>query len=133
MKTNFDLLNDYWNTCRNLRKKGEEVIKAYGKELDVIEIGRQRIMEEYGYKDVSEVDDEQLQDWKVNVAYTCVYVGKHGYVYTPYILGVRYNESGGYVEVYLETDEGDISHWYPVSYVTYENNAVYETILEFIK
>jgi hypothetical protein len=133
MKTNYDYVNEYLKAYQKLRNKAEKVIKAYGKELDVMEIGKQRLMEEYGYKDESEVDDEELQDWKVNNVNTCVFVGKHGYVYTPYILGVRYNKERNNIEAYLETDEGDVSEWLSVSYVSYEPDAVYMTILDFIK
>lgn len=132
MKKNVEFVNDYLKAFHAMREQAEEVIKNYGKELDVIEILKQRIMEEYGYKSEDEIHEDVLEDCIINNAYYCIFEDKHGSLYNSCIHKIRYDAEKDEIEVYLKSDEGCIDDWYPRWCICSDMDAVYQTILEFI-
>ena len=138
MKTNYDYVQDYLDVYRTMREKAIEVIKNYGKELDVEQILKKRIMKENGLDKIPEFGtpewDAISSDYD-NLIYSEVYYGgfvtRHDYIYSVQILKVRYKD--GNVEVYLHSDDGYIDDWYDSSEVSFDADSVYMTILTFIK
>ena len=108
-----------------------EKIKEYGKTLEVYEVCKQRIMKREGYKSVDEITDDEMDDMRWCDTYSCAFEGKHGYIYCCHIVMVRYNENMNDVDVYLESDEGDVAEWLPASYIGFDTYAIYMTILDF--
>lgn len=131
MKT--DYVKNYIAAYKEMKDAAIEAIKNYGKTLDVYEICKQQFMEQTGCKDESEIYEDELYDFLCENTYSCVMEGKHENIYIVNIVKVRYNKQREMIDVYLETDDGDVSEWLPISWVTFEQDAVYQTILEFAK
>ena len=122
---------NYYDAYKAMKEAAIEKMKNYGKTLEVIEVCKQRLMNNKGYANVDEITEDELENIRYNEAFSCFFTGKHGVIYGPQILMVRYNDETKDVDVYLETDEGDIDGWYPVSWVNNPETA-YLTVLEFI-
>lgn len=136
MKTNHECVQKYRYAYDEMRKQAIEVMKNYGKVLNVYEVLKARILKEQGLDKMPEVGTEEYdafcEDYDEQ-KYSCVFEGKHEQVYIANIAMVRYNEEIKDVDVYLESDDGYISQWMPMLYIGYEQEAVYMTILDFIE
>ena len=133
MKRNLEILNDYYNARNSMRERARKVIKKYGKELDVIEIIKKRLIkdgvidERDEPEDYSETLEESLQD----EGFYSQFEDKHGGWHSVLVLKVRYNKTSNHVEAYVKEDGGDIEGWFD-DYLLYDT-GVYETILTFIE
>ena len=127
-----DYVKAYLAEYKEMKDSAIKKLKEYGKTLDVDAVCEKRIMEREGYKSVDEIYEEELDDYKWSNTYTCAFEDKHGFIYSCRIAMVRYNENTKDVDVYLESEEGDISEWFDVYRVAYEVGAVYMTIHDFI-
>lgn len=123
----------YLAAYKEMKKAAVEKMKNYGKTLEVVEECKKMLMEKQGYMSASEIDEDELRDFKDANIYSCVVIDKHGGTHVCEIIMLRYNEEHDDLDVYLESEYGDISEWLPVSYVDYEVDAIYMTILDFIE
>lgn len=126
-------VENYFAAYKEMKDAAIEAIKNYGKTLDVYEICKQLFMEKMGYEDESEIYEDEFYDFICENTYSCVMEGKHGNIYIVNIVKVRYNKQREMIDVYLETDDRDVSEWLPISWVTFEKDAIYQTILEFME
>lgn len=126
-----DFVQDYLGAYRRMKDAAIEKIKNYGDTLEVYEVCKQRLMKRMGYKSASEITEDELDDFKWSNTYCCAFEGKHGFIYCCHIVMVRYNENMKDVDVYLESDEGDVAEWLPASYIGFDTDAIYMTILDF--
>ena len=127
-----DYVQNYLNAYREMKSSAIEKIKNYGKTLEVYEIRKKRLMEQFGYKSKDEIPQEELDDCICNTSYSCVYEGKHGMLYPCQIVMVRYNSVYNDVDVYLESDDGYIAEWFTICYVGWDFDGAYMTIHDFI-
>lgn len=126
-----DFVQDYLGAYRRMKEAAIEKMKNYGKTLEVYEVCKQRVMERT--KDFDPVDDlDAVEDEIATTTYSCAFEGKHGYIYCCHIVKIRYNENTEDIEVYLESDEGDIAEWFNAAYIGFDNDAIYMTIHDFI-
>lgn len=125
-------LQDYLDAYRKMKDAAIEKMKNYGKELDVYEVCKKRLMERQGYENESEICDDELDDIRWADTYCCTLEGRHGTIYCCIIAKVRYNKKTEDVDVYLDSDEGYFAEWHPASDVGFETDAIYMTILDFI-
>lgn len=112
---------------RQMRDKAIEAMKMYGRELDFVKIGKKLLEEKH-----SEVYEEDIEDWKSEYLYSCIFEGKHEMLYNCLITKVRYNEVHKGLEVYLEDDTGYINDWFSMSWITFGDESVYMSILYFL-
>lgn len=124
---------NYLTAYQEMEEAAVEKMKNYGKTLEVVEECKKMLMEEQGYKSASEIPDDELEDYQNMYIYHCVIRDKHGMPHDCKIIMLRYNEKRKDLDVYLESEYGVISEWLPVSYVDYEVDAIYMTILDFIE
>ena len=131
MKTNMDFIDEYRKAYSAMDERAEEVMKAYGKELDLLAIGRAKVIKEQHLTDEEEIE-EALEDWRAENLFYCVYEDRHNNLYTCTINGVRWNKERGCIEAHVVEDNGGyIDDWMPASYV-YDQDAVYMSILTYI-
>ena len=123
----------YLTAYQEMAEAAVEKMKNYGKTLEVVEECKKMLMEEQGYKSASEISDDELEDYQNMYIYHCVIRDKHGMLHDCKIIMLRYDEKRKDLDVYLESEYGVISEWFPVSYVDYEVDAIYRTILDFIE
>ena len=132
MKRN-DYVENYFDAYREMKEAAIEKMKNYGKTLDVYEVCKQLLMEREGYKSADEIPEDEFEDFKCTNIYSCYFEGKHEQIYCAQIVKVRYNTETLGIEVYLETDDGYISAWYPIYWISGEVDAVWMTIFDFAK
>ena len=120
-----DFVRRYIDAYRQMVEEATKAMKEYDKELDIVEIGK-KILE----KNLSEVYEEDIDDWKSENLNSCIIEGRHEILYACSIVKVRYNTEKECIEVYLEDGEGCIHDWYTTSWITYGEEGVYMTILE---
>ena len=126
-----DYVEKYLNARKEMREAAIEKIKNYGKTLEVYEVCKQRVMERT--EDFNPVDDaDQIDEEIASTTYCCAFEGRHGMIYACNIVMVRYNEKYDDVDVYLESDEGDIAEWFSIAEITFEHESAYMTVLDFI-
>lgn len=125
-------VQDYLDAYRKMKVAAIEKMKNYGKELDVYEVSKKRLMERQGYENESEISEDELDDIKWADTYCCAFEGKHGTIYCCIIAKVRYNKETEDVDVYLDSDDFYFPEWFPVSCIGFDTDAVYMTILDFI-
>lgn len=133
MTNQIDHVRFYLDAYKSMKQAAIEAIKNYGKELDIREACKLMYMKQQHYKTDDEIPEDELLDFIQFNTYSCVFCGKHEDLYPVNIMKVRYDESSKDIEVYLESDEGYIADWYPVSWISYEEAAVYMSILDFLK
>lgn len=133
MTNQIDHVRFYLDAYKSMKQAAIEAIKNYGKELDIREACKLMYMKQQHYKTEDEIPEDELLDFIQFNTYSCVFCGKHEDLYPVNIMKVRYNESSKDIEAYLESDEGYIADWYPVSWISYEEAAVYMSILDFLK
>lgn len=124
-------VQDYLSAYKEMKDAAIEKMKNYGKVLEVYKACEQKLMERKGYKSVKEIDEDEFDDFKWSNTYSCAFEGKHGHIYCCHIVMIRYNENTEDVEVYLESDEGDIAEWFNAAYIGFDNDAIYMTIHDF--
>lgn len=122
-----DYIKAYNEAYTELEEYAEKLLIKYGKEIDVKQIGKQRLMQ-----NKIEEEDEDLYDWMSCNSYTCIIETKNGRPYECTIAKVRYNEEKEDIEVYLEDDYGVFCDWYPIYWITFGREYVYMTIIDFI-
>ena len=122
-----DYIKAYNEAYTELKEYAEKLLIKYGNEIDVRQVGKQRLMEEQG-----KVEDEDLNDWMSCNAYTCIVETKNGNPYECTIEYVRYNSEKEYIEVFLEDDYGVFCDWYPIYWITFGKEYVFMTIIDFI-
>lgn len=131
MKTNIDFIDEYREAYSAMDERAEEVMKAYGKELDLLAIGRAKVIKEQHLTDEEEIE-EALDDWRAENLFYCVYEDRHNNLYSCTINGVRWNKERGCIEAHVVEDNGGyIDEWMPASHV-YDQDAVYMSILTYI-
>jgi hypothetical protein len=123
----------YYKEYRKMKELAISRMKKYGKVLEVMEMSKESIMDNCGYKTTSEITQEDFDEWKISNTYDCVVRSRHEELLECTILMVRYNEKKKDVDVYVESDNGEIAEWMPASYIDYERDAAYLTILDFIQ
>lgn len=123
----------YLAAYKEMRDAAKKKMKNYGKTLEVVEECKKMLMEKQGYKSASEIDEDELRDCKDANIYSCVVIDKHGGTHVCEIIMLRYNEEHDDLDVYLESEDGHIAEWFPVSYVDFEAWAIYMTALDFIE
>lgn len=122
-----DLYKAYNEAYTEMKEYAEKLLIKYGNEIDVKQIGKQRLMEEQ-----VEAEDEDLYDWMSCNSYTCIIESKSGEPHECTIAKVRYNEEKECIEVYLEDDYGAFCDWYPIYWITFGGEYVFMTIIDFI-
>lgn len=127
-----DYKKNYLDAYKQMKEAAIARLKKYGKTLDVHKTLKQMLMREKGYKTAKEIPDDVLDDYKWENTYSCVFEGKHEQLYCCNILKVRYNKKTDEVEVYLHDDEGYISEWFMESYVGWDRDSIWMTILDLI-
>jgi hypothetical protein len=132
MKKNCDYLQDYLDAYQMMKNRAIEVMRDYGEELDVTNVGKRLIMEHYGYSSEDDVCYDELSDWMDNNVYCCVFQDKHGSTSPMRILKTRYNDDLCDIDVCLEHEEGFFSGWYPAYKICGDRDAAYMTVLDFI-
>ena len=125
-----DYAQDYLDAYNRLRDAAYDKIKNYGKELDVIERCKQLLVERGEYNSIDDIEEDVFEDFKCENIYCCYFEGKHEQIYRVDIIGVRYNN--GRVEVYLQSEDGYISEWIPVHYITANIDNVWLTVFDFM-
>lgn len=126
-------VQNYYAAYLAMKDAAIETMKNYGKTLEVHEVCKQLLMERMDYQNESEIMEDELDDFIWENTYSCVFEGKHETTHITNIVKVRYNETANDVDVYLETDDGYIANWMPISRISFGQEAVYQTILEFVK
>ena len=120
-KKNSEYVDAYVEAYQAMRKKAIEVIKKYGKELDLRQI----------IKDKNpDADDDELEAVMMNECHSVFFSDRQGDIHDCMIQGVRYNEERERVEVFLHSFDGDIDEWMPSSYINGDEDYVYMTILK---
>lgn len=127
-----DYVKNYLSAYNKMKDAAIRKMKEYGNTLEVIDVCRRRLMKRLGYGDPSDVSDEDLEDYKYSNTYSCVFEGKHGILYCCRVMKVRYNIYTNDVDVFLESDEGDVSEWFDASYIGFDSDAIYMTIHDFV-
>lgn len=128
-----DYVKEYLAAYKTMKDAAIEKMKKYGRILEVAEVCRERFMKEKGYASVKEIFADEFDDYWWNNSYSCIFEGRHEILYCCRIVMVRYNKDTKDVDVYLESDEGDIAEWFPASYVSFDVDAVYMTVHDFIE
>lgn len=139
MKKNVDYIMDFNNAYKAMKDHATEVIKNYGKTLEVEEILKSRLMKEKGWtewpvygSEAADSIENEVEEWKYDKMYWCSFEGKHEQIYCGYISMVRWNTEREEIEIYFDSNDGYVSEWLPESYIGFEREAIYLTILEFI-
>ena len=127
-----DYVNDYLSAYKEMKDAAIRKMKEYGKTLEVTDVCMRRLMKRLGCDDPSDVCDEDLDDYKYSNTYSCVFEGKHGILYCCRVMKVRYNSQTNDVDVFLESDEGDVSGWFYASYIGFDSDAIYMTIHDVV-
>ena len=52
-------------------------------------------------------------------------------IYSGYISMVRWNTEKNEIEIFFNSNDGYISEWLPETYIEFDREAIYKTILEF--
>ena len=139
MKKTNEFVQNYLDAYKAMREAAIEKIKNYGKTLEVEEVLKSRLMKKkgwtewpaYGSEEADSVEDDILE-WKYNEMYWCSFEGKHEHIYCGYIPMVRWNAERQEIEIYFDSNDGCVAEWLPESYIGFERDAIYQTILEFI-
>lgn len=126
-----DYLDNYLAAYKELRIAATEKMKNRGSELDVREYGKRLLMLKNNYTSEDEIYDDEFDDWFYSNVYSCVFAGKHDILYCAYITKVRYNTELDELEVYLESDDGYVNDWYSESWVGWDRDAIFITIMEY--
>ena len=131
MKTNYEYVQDYLNAGVEMRIKAEEVLKDFGKELDVLDLCEQHLAERTGIKRGDENFEDAFREHVYAETYQCIYIDMYGNGTLCTIEKIKYNKETNNISVFLNSDEGFISEWFDTSQI-YDDEAVYMTILYFI-
>lgn len=126
-----DYVEKYLDAYKEMREAAIEKMKNYGKVLDLEEVTRKCIADYHGISE-SDIGDDEVEDSLVENSYSCVFEGKHGFLYCCNIRKVRYNKETKDLDVFLESDERDFSDWYDVSCIGFERDAIYMTVHEYL-
>ena len=121
----------YLNAYKEMKAVAIEKMKNYGNELDVWEVCKKRFLEMSEYDEINEDNIDDLEEFSQNESYCCLFKGKHEFIYLVRIKKVRYDHEKKRIEVFVESDEGDVSEWLPESWISYDSDAVWMTILDF--
>lgn len=133
MKTNKDFIEDYNKAFIAMRDKAVEVIKAFGRELDLMEIGIATVCQHDDLESEPELDDA-LHEWCDAQLYNCGYKDDDGRYHLCTIIGVRWNEEHRRVEAHLSSCSDDsVDEWMPVAHIDNFSENVYRSVLEFIR
>lgn len=124
-------LQDYLDAYRKMKEAAIEKIKNYGKELDVRDICEKRYIE-MSERDKDEIYEEDIEEFYQSESYCCAFEGKHETMYCVRIEKVRYVPQKDRVEVYVSSDDGYVSEWLPESWIGFDTEAIWMTILDFI-
>ena len=124
-------IENYNAAYKAMKEAAIKKMMEYGKTLDVREECKRILMTEKGCINEKEITEDELYDFIVTNTYACFLIGKHEQIYITNITKVRYNKETKDVDVYLETDDGYVTEWYPVSWINGDQDAAYLTILEF--
>lgn len=134
-----EFVKNYLDAYKAMKDRATEVIKNYGKTLEVQEILKTRLMKEKGWtewpaygSEEAESVEQEVEDWKYEEMFWCGFEDKHGSIHGGYIPMVRWNAAREEIEVYFESGDGFISQWLSEHYIGFDNDAIYQTILEFI-
>lgn len=131
-----DYNSNYLSAYNELKASAIRKMKAYGKDLDVYNILRHRVLDSDDFRGKTDIDETEVNDalheMMAECSRACIFTGNHGWIHEVTVMCVRYSEQTEDLEVYLETDEGDVSDWFDIGYVTYEREAVYLTVHDFI-
>jgi len=123
-----DFVKEYIDAYKAMRDSAIEKIRNYNGILEVAELLRKQ------YRELSEDPDEEGEQDYINAnIYWCFFEGKNGYIYSCKIVMVRWNKEREVVEVYLESNEGDVAEWFYHTYISGDMDMLWETIHEFIK
>lgn len=133
MEKQINYVKNYLDAYKSLKKAAVEAIKNYGNVIDIKEKCKLILMEQQGYKREDEIPDDELCDFVQYNTYSCALFVGDVTLYSANVVKVRYDGKAKEVEVYLESDEGYVDDWYPVSWVNYGEESVYFTILEFLE
>ena len=125
-------IKNYHDAATAMKEAAIKAMMEYGKTLEVPEECKKRLIAEKAYKNEREIQEDELNDYILDNTYRCFLIGKHEQIYLTNIVMVRYNQNTKDVDAYLETNEGDVAEWFPVSRIDGEHKAVYLTILEFL-
>ena len=123
-----DYVEKYLAAYREMKDAAIEKMKNYGKELDVREICEKRYHEMFE-RDGNEIED--IEEFCQNESYCCAFEGKHEMMYCVRIEKVRYVPEKDWIEVYVSSDDGYVSEWLPESWIGFDRDAIWMTILEF--
>lgn len=126
-----DYVEKYLDAYKEMKKAAIEKMKNYGKELDVREVCKKRFIEMSEYDKVDEVNIDELEEFYQNESYCCAFEGKHEIMYCVRIERVRYVPEKDWIEVYVSSDDGYVSEWLPESWIGFDSDAIYMTILDF--
>lgn len=126
-----DYVEKYLNAYREMKAAAIEKMKNYGKELDVRDICEKRYYK-MSERDNSEIYEEDIEEFYQNESYCCAFEGKHEMMYCVRIERVRYIPEKDWIEVYVSSDDGYVSEWLPESWIGFDSDAIYMTILDFI-
>lgn len=131
-------VEEFRTAFKAMKARAIEVMMKYDGTLDVVEILKKRILDMHGMDewpasntDVWDELDEELDELKSTELYCCAFTGKYETVYNTNIDAVRWNKEKKMLEVYLHSDDGYINEWIPETYVDFDQEAIYFTILEF--
>lgn len=125
-------LEKYYAAYKAMKEAAIEAMKEYGKRLDVRKECKKKLAKQKGYGSEEEITEDELHDFILTNTYSCFFIGKHEEIYLVNIEMVRYNEETKDVDAYLESDDGYVSDWYPVSWISGDVDAVYQTVLDFL-
>lgn len=127
-----EFITKYDKAYFEMRDAAIEKIKNYGKTFDVYAKLRQMLMKEKGYKDESEIYEDEWDNYKWENVYSCVFKDRHETLCEGNITMVRYNSERQGVDILFEEFEGYFHEWIPQYYVEWGVEYVWRTILDFI-
>lgn len=125
-----DYVEKYLNAYREMKEAAIEKMKNYGKELDVRDICEKRYYK-MSERDNSEIYEEDIEEFYQNESYCCAFEGKHEMMYCVRIERVRYVPEKDRIEVYVSSDDGYVSEWLPESWIGFDTDSIWMTILDF--
>ena len=138
MKKNSDYIKNFDNAYKSMKNRATEIIKDFGKTLEVEKVLQNRMMKDMGWitwpligsKEMDAVEEE-IEEWKYNEMFWCAFEGKHEQINSGYISMVRWNTEKNEIEIFFNSNDGYISEWLPETYIEFDREAIYKTILEF--
>lgn len=127
--TNIDYVQNYFKSTNkldaDLEKKATEVIKEFGKEIDIFAIKAHDLNLD---RDDEEVWDAVLSDCEFGIIDTM-----HDDICECAIFGVRYNKETDRIEALMDYQWANVDEWMEIIYMRRDTQiSVYATILEFI-